>query len=70
MLGTKDINKESTKDPAQKELKQLGEGGTSKEAGDWQWTLRDYHVKHAYYTMVDNSVLIDGRAVIPTGLRS
>ena len=35
MMGTKEINKELNKDPALKELKQLGDN-------DWPWTMRDY----------------------------
>ena len=47
MLDTKVINEESSKDPATKELKQMVEGGASKEAEDWPHKLSKCFVKHA-----------------------
>ena len=70
MLGTKVIDEDSAKDPAIKKVKQLVEGGAGEDAGDCPRVLREYFVKHAYYTVIDNTVLIDGRAVIPAGVRS
>ena len=46
------------------------EEGAGEDAGDWPWVLREYFVKHAYYTVIGNTVLIDGRAIIPAGVRS
>ena len=70
MLGTKEIDKESTKDPALKEPKQLVEGRAGDDPGHWPRTLIAYHLKHAYYTVVNYTVLNDGKAVIKTGMRS
>ena len=64
------IDKDSAKDPAIEELKQLVDEGASKDAGDWPRVLREYFVKHSYYTVIGNTVLIDGRAIIPAGVRS
>ena len=64
------IDQELPKDPTLIELKQLVEGGTPEEAGDWLQTTREYHMKHASYTVVDNTVLVDGKAIIPAGMRS
>ena len=45
MLGTKEINKESTKDPALKELKQLEEGGAKEYAPmDTEGLPREAHL--------------------------
>ena len=52
ILGTKVIDKELTKDTSLKVLKPVVEGGASEAAVDWLRTLRDYHVKYAYYTVL------------------
>ena len=70
MLVTNEIDNKLTKDPALKELKQLVEGDAGEDAGDWPRTLDTSNVKHAYYTVVNNPVLIDCRAIIPTAMRS
>ena len=70
MLDTKVINKELSKDPATKELKQLVEGSARKEAEDWPQVLREYFVKHAYHIMIDNTVLTDCRDIVSGGFRS
>ena len=67
MLGLEVINKKSAGDPSLKELKQLVEGGVSNDAEDWPRHLRDFHVKHADYTVMDNTVLVDGKP--PSGAK-
>ena len=70
MIGTKEIFKESAKDTTTKELKQMLEEGASKDAEDWPKALRNHHVKDANYIVVEDTVLINGKAIIPTNLRS
>ena len=65
MIGTKEINKESAKDATTKELKQMVEGGASDDTEDWPKALRNHHVKHANYIVVKDTVLINGKAIIP-----
>ena len=70
MIGTQEINKESGKGATTKELKQMVEGGASDDTEDWPKALRNHHVKHANYIVVEDTVLINGKAIIPTNLRS
>ena len=65
MIGTREINEESSKDATTKELKQMVEEGASKDAEDWQKALRNHHVKHTDYIVVEDMVLINGKAIIP-----
>ena len=70
MLDTKVIDKYLATDPTIKKLKQLVKGGASKDARDWPRGLTEYFVKHAYYTVIGNTLLINGKVIIPGGLRS
>ena len=69
MLDAKVIDKELATDPTIKELKQLVEGGASEDVGDWPQGLIEYFVKHTYYTVLDNTVLMDGKAIVPGRMR-
>ena len=70
IIGTKEINEESAKDATTKELKQMVDGGASEDTEDWPKALRNHHVKLANYMVVEDTVLIKGKAINPTNLRS
>ena len=70
MIGTKEINKESAKEATAKELKQMVEEGASEDKEAWTKALRNHHVKDANYIIVEDTMLINGKAIIPTNLWS
>ena len=65
LLGPKEIDKRSSLDPTLKELRQMVESGTSANAENWPHHLRSHHVKDADNTVVGDTVLVNGRVVVP-----
>ena len=70
LLGPKEIDKRSILDPMLKELRQMVESGASADAEDWPHHLRSHQVKDMDYTVVADTVLVNGRVVVPEALRS
>ena len=46
------------------------EEGTREDTEVWPKALRNHHIKHADYTVVKDTVLINGKTIIPTNLQS